>query len=52
MLGGFRIPLPPLEVQHQFISKVEGYERVINDPNEVIGASGKKIRDTIHSAWH
>ena len=35
-VAGFQIPLPPLEVQREIVSEIEGYERVIQGARTVV----------------
>ena len=32
----FQIPLPPLEVQHQIVTEIEGYQKIINGARQVL----------------
>ena len=35
-LSEFKIPLPPLEVQHEIVAEIEGYQRVIDGARAVV----------------
>ena len=36
VVEGFNIPLPPLEVQHQIVTEIEGYQKVIDAARQVV----------------
>jgi type I restriction enzyme M protein len=36
-LGELSIPLPPLEVQHQIVAEIEGYQKIIDGARQVLG---------------
>jgi type I restriction enzyme M protein len=43
------IPLPPLEVQHQIVAEIEGYQKVINGASQVL--DGYKPKITVGLDW-
>jgi type I restriction enzyme M protein len=45
----FHIPLPPLEVQHQIVAEIEGYQKVINGARQVV--DNYKPQIAIDPAW-
>lgn len=36
VVEAFKIPLPPLEVQHQIVAEIEGYQKVIDGARQVV----------------
>ncbi len=36
IVHAFQIPLPPLEVQHQIVAEIEGYQKVIDGARQVV----------------
>ncbi len=45
------IPLPPLEVQHQIVAEIEGYQRTIDDHKMAIAALEEQIKSSINKVW-
>ena len=45
----FQIPLPPLEVQHQIVAEIEGYQKVIDGARQVL--DNYKPYIAIDSTW-
>ena len=48
-LSEFRVPLPPLEVQHEIVAEIEGYQRVIDGARAVVAHYRPHI--PIDPAW-
>jgi len=48
-LKKFKIPLPPLHVQQEIVTEIEGYEKIIDDARSLIQNYEHKIRDRIAS---
>lgn len=48
-LGALKIPLPPLEVQHQIVAEIEGYQKVIDGARQVV--DNYKPHIAIDPAW-
>ena len=46
----FQIPLPPLEVQHQIVAEIEGYQKVIDGARQVL--DNYKVQFTMEPAWN
>ncbi len=46
---GFRIPLPPLEVQKEIVAEIEGYQKVINGARAILDNYRPHI--PIHPDW-
>lgn len=49
MLAEYEIPLPPLEVQHQIVADIEGYQKVIDGARQVV--DNYKPHIAIDPAW-
>jgi type I restriction enzyme M protein len=49
IVHSFRIPLPPLGVQHQIVTEIEGYQKVIDGARQVL--DGYKPYIAIDPAW-
>jgi type I restriction enzyme M protein len=47
----FQIPLPPLEVQHQIVAEIEGYQASIEEHRKAIAALEDKIKSTVNKVW-
>ena len=45
----FQIPLPPLEVQHQIVAEIEGYQKIIDGARQVL--DNYKPHIAIDQAW-
>lgn len=45
------IPLPPLEVQRELVAEIEGYQRVINEANQLIKQTESEIDLAIGRVW-
>ena len=45
------IPLPPLEVQHQIVAEIEGYQASIEDHKKAIAALEEQIHSSINKVW-
>lgn len=50
-LRGIEIPLPPLDVQHQIVAEVEGYQKTIDEHRKAIDELEQKIKVTINKVW-
>jgi type I restriction enzyme M protein len=50
-LRNFQIPLPPLEVQHQIVAEIEGYQASIEDHKKAIAALEEQIHSSINKVW-
>jgi type I restriction enzyme M protein len=48
-LRGIQIPLPPLEVQHQIVAEIEGYQKVIDGARQVVESYKPQI--AIDPTW-
>ena len=48
-VGEIQIPLPPLEVQHQIVAEIEGYQKVIDGARQVV--DNYKPHIAIDPAW-
>jgi type I restriction enzyme M protein len=48
-IGAIQIPLPPLEVQHEIVAEIEGYQKVINGARAVLDHYRPHI--PIHPDW-
>ncbi len=48
-LRGIEIPVPPLEVQHQIVAEIEGYQKVIDGARQVL--EGYKPRVVSSATW-
>lgn len=48
-VGEIQIPLPPLEVQHQIVAEIEGYQKVIDGARQVV--DNYKPQIAIDPAW-
>ena len=51
LLYRYEIPLPPLEVQHEIVAEIEGYQCAINDKRSLIASLEKKIDTAVAHAW-
>ena len=49
ILKTIRIPLPPLEVQHQIVAEIEGYQKIIDGARQVL--DNYKPHIVVSSAW-
>jgi type I restriction enzyme M protein len=49
ILKGIRIPLPPLEVQHEIVAEIEGYQQVISGARAVLDHYHPHI--PVHDDW-
>lgn len=47
--GAFKFPLPPLKVQQQIVTEIEGYQKVIDGARLVLG--GYRLHVVINPAW-
>lgn len=47
----FKIPVPPLEVQREFVAEIEGYQREIDRARDLIEQLEKKIVAAVDRAW-
>ena len=45
----FKIPLPPLEVQHQIVAEIEGYQKIIDGARQVL--DNYKPHIAMNPAW-
>nr|WP_315427704.1 N-6 DNA methylase [uncultured Albidiferax sp.] len=45
------IPLPPLEVQHQVVAEIEGYQASIEEHKKAIAALEEQIKSSINKVW-
>jgi type I restriction enzyme M protein len=48
-LRGIQFPLPPLEVQHQIVAEIEGYQKIIDGARQVL--DNYKPHIAINSDW-
>lgn len=46
-----KIPLPPLEVQHQIVAEIEGYQASIEEHKRAISALEDEIKSTVNKVW-
>jgi type I restriction enzyme M protein len=51
ILGTFRIPLPPLETQHQIVAQIEKEQELVNANKQLIEIFEQKIKDRIAKVW-
>ena len=47
----FKIPLPPLEVQHEIVAEIEGYQRVIEESRELMARMDGRIEAAVARVW-
>jgi type I restriction enzyme M protein len=47
----YRIPLPPLSVQHEIVAEIEGYQKLIDGCKELIALYEAKIKKVIDKVW-
>ena len=50
-LREIRIPLPPLEVQREIVSEIEGYQKVIDCAHDLVVHIEDRIRAAIGCVW-
>jgi type I restriction enzyme M protein len=50
-LLSIQIPLPPLEVQHQIVAEIEGYQASIEDHKKAIAALEEQIKSSVNKVW-
>ncbi len=50
-LSALTIPLPPLEVQHQIVAEIEGYQEEITNLELRIKNCRDKITATVNKVW-
>ncbi len=50
-LGALTIPLPPLEVQHQIVAEIEGYQKTIENHRKAIAELEAQVKATIGKVW-
>ena len=50
-LNSIKIPLPPLEIQKQIVSKIEEEQSLVNSNKKLIELFEKKIKDKIAEVW-
>ena len=50
-LREFQIPLPPLEVQHQIVAEIEGYQEEITNLELRIKNCRDKIAAAVNKVW-
>lgn len=46
-----KIPLPPLEVQHQIVAEIEGYQSSIEEHKKAIAALEEQINSSVNKVW-
>lgn len=46
-----KFPLPPLEVQHQIVAEIEGYQNMIDEHRKAIDALEQKIKLAVNKVW-
>jgi type I restriction enzyme M protein len=46
-----KIPLPPLEVQHQIVAEIEGYQKMIEEHRKAIDELEQQIKQTVNKVW-
>jgi type I restriction enzyme M protein len=46
-----QIPLPPLEVQHQIVAEIEGYQKMIEEHRKAIDELEQQIKQTVDKVW-
>ena len=51
ILSELEIPLPPLEVQHQLVAEIEGYQASIEYNKKAIAALEEQIKSSISKVW-
>ena len=50
-LSELQIPLPPLEVQHEIVAEIEGYQRVIDGARQLIEQTEGEIAAAVGRVW-
>ncbi|TAJ95129.1 MAG: restriction endonuclease subunit S [Gammaproteobacteria bacterium] len=50
-VGDVEIPLPPLDVQKELVTEIEGYQKVIDGARAVIARFERKIEATLARVW-
>ena len=50
-LSALKIPLPPLEVQHQIVAEIEGYQKMIEEHRKAIAELEQQIKQTVNKVW-
>ena len=51
MLQNYQIPLPPVEIQKSFISKVEKEQKKMEENEKMIEEQRKNIKSKIAEVW-
>ncbi len=51
ILNDIEIPLPPLETQHQIVSRIEKEQELVNANKQLIEIFEQKIKDRIAKVW-
>ena len=51
VLKTLKIPLPPLEVQHQIVAEIEGYQKMIEEHRKAIDELEQQIKQTVNKVW-
>ena len=46
-----KIPLPPLEVQHQIVAEIAGYQKTIAEHRKAIEELEQQIKSTVNRVW-
>lgn len=47
----FQIPLPPLEVQHQIVAEIEGYQQKMYEHRKAIEKLEQQVKITVNKVW-
>lgn len=51
ILGMFKIPLPPLEVQEQIVAEIEAEQQLVESAKKLIDIYQTKITNTVNKLW-
>lgn len=51
-LCSIKIPLPPLDIQKEIVSEIEGYQKIIDGAKQVIEQNEIKIKKRIDEVWN
>ena len=50
-LQSYKIPLPPLEVQHEMVARIERERAIVEGNRELIRIYEEKIKKVIERVW-
>jgi type I restriction enzyme M protein len=45
------VPLPPLEIQQEIVTEIEGYQKVIDGCRELMVKYEEKIKKVVDGVW-